>query len=185
VNSFNIIFLTKFGAASLGVALLFLSGCGSSSPINTDQSQTPSTEVLHISSFSVKGGLYESSQSPLFKYQGLEERIIRELIFQLESRGIEHQRTQPETTIYFFYLPAGSPTIPESPYSYTTQNQFFQNLPVDSLSKDQQFFVLDVVDPQNNQLVWRGYDIVSSTKRDSVFSAVKPSIERILRYFPG
>lgn len=183
--SFKHIIPDYFGAVLIGTALLFLSGCGSTPAINTEQPPAPSTEVLHISSFSVSGGLYGSSQSPLFKYQGLEDRITRELIFQLEGRGIEHQTTRAETNIYFFYLPAGAQSLPELPYSYTTQNQFFQNLPIDSLSGSQQLFVLDVVDPQNNQLVWRGYDVISSTKRDSLFAAVKPSVELILNYFPG
>lgn len=172
-------------AALFSAALILLTGCGTTPPIDTQQAPGPSTEVMHISSFSIGGGLYESSQNPLFKFQGLEDRIARELRFQLEGRGIEYRNRQAETAVYFFYLPPNAESLPELPYFYSTKNNFFQNLPIDSLSANQQLFVLDVVDSQNRELLWRGYDIVPSGNRDSVFAAVKPSIELILSYFPG
>jgi hypothetical protein len=130
------------------LALFLTAGCAGSQQLTIetvneyDTYNTPTSRLL-------------SSQDASFQWGQLEDRIQRELSQQVPEMGLSYSRTDAQLSFYTYGLTSSLAQQPILPYQATGYDAAGNRIPP-LTELEANSLVMDIVDPVNNRLIWRG-----------------------------
>lgn len=126
-----------------------------------------------------------SSKDPVFSWNQFEERVKREINFILPSKGLEPTRTDPGLLVYYYALvdPDKKPAILDYTIGWAAEP---------FIEKGEQFsrypnntFVIDLVDTDTRQLVWRASTSLPFDDPDDLYGQLSRQLRELFESYPN
>lgn len=154
---------------------------------NSEQSTSKPPETVNYSQFTTfnfgKPHVI-SSQNPVFSWPQFQERIEREIKFSLPGTGLDFSGRDPDLLIYYFAIVDTREDYPLLPYHAGWAAKPF-------LSRGETFsqyvphtLVIDMVDTNNNQLVWRGSVRINFDDAEQFYRELPEKVYSLLKQYP-
>lgn len=176
LRSYQLSLLLLFCQVGLGCATLFSTESTSNTPINFDQYRQ----------FEVKDVILSTSEDPLFSYPELQRRIHFELELELQAKALEKQETNPDLNIYFYYGARSEQQLTPLPYRINAQSDLFLSSKATQTRLNPNKLVVDFVDANLNELIWRGtVDLPVQSPISLTLMEVPKSIKKLITEYPG
>lgn len=125
-----------------------------------------------------------SSQNPAFSWPQFKERIEQEVSFVLPGKGLEKDTRSPDLLIYYYALVSTERNVPLLEYNigwaaepFITSGERFSDYPDHT-------FVIDFVDTNINQLIWRGSTALPFDQPDRLYEVLPKRIHSLIGQYP-
>lgn len=142
--------------------------------------------LLQYRSFQIGELNYSSKSDPLFTSPIVQERLIKEIKFNFESKDLKYIPLKGDILIYPFFIGANlqTPILPYEMASATLKSNLFE-ISVDTLTANQHVLVLDIVDLGTNQLVWRAYSKITTFPQERFLNEITHIMQEIAKNYPN
>lgn len=159
--------------------------CSTKSPELPENPSLEGKTTRNYYTFAIGGALYSDPGDPLFKYLSLDERIRKEVAFNLSAKGIDYSSENPEFKVYYYFLHSFKNPLPILPYHITLAEASFQTIYSDTLQTNESLFITDFVELSTNTLIWRDHFKVIKDSEKTITQSIVDKLPLLLRRFPG
>ena len=139
----------------------------------------------HFDSYSFGEPLVISSRNPAFSWPQFSERIRHELSFLLPTQGLDSSGKQGDLVIYFYAVvqpveqpPLVSYYIGWAAEPFVSQGERFERYPSNT-------FVIDFVDANTRELVWRGSTSLPFDNPDLLYELMPERLAKLIQRYPS
>ena len=167
------------------LTILLLAGC--SSTRQSGDTQGPQYAQINYSNydtFAFGEAMVVSPEQPEFRWLDFSDRVREELKFRLPSTGLDYTTRRPDLLLFFYSVISDNDQKPFFNYQLGPAADRFlaRGESFDKYGKDT--FVLDMVDVNRQELVWRGSTKIDYSNRDAIFKQIPVAVEQLLRNYP-
>ncbi|MDZ7716236.1 MAG: DUF4136 domain-containing protein [Balneolaceae bacterium] len=170
-------FLTFF----IGIAIL--AGC-SPAKQTTDENTPRQINYTQYQTYTYGDAIIVSSENPAFSWPQFSERVKREINFVMPGKGLEKVSAQADVQIYFYAIVDANRDRPLLPYQigwaaepFITDGELFARYPGNT-------FVVDFVDSNNNQLIWRASTQLPYDNQTQLYNLLPERIHKLIQKYP-
>lgn len=158
---------------------------GACSSSNSSQKETPRIiDFSQYSTFYFPDAVVPSSDNPVFKELQLSERVEQEISFILSAKNLDRTSQNGDLAVYYYAITQHEENGLVLPYRigwaaepFIESGEILENYSADT-------FVIDVVDPNMNQLIWRGSIGLPFQNSDKLFRVLSDSLQKLLKPYP-
>lgn len=161
---------------------IVLAGCKSTDPSN--QSSPREINYSQYESYSFADAIILSSENPAFSWPQFSERLKREIDFAMPGKGLEKRTANPDLHIFYYAIVDTNRDFPIVPYQigwaaepFITSGESFKEYSSNTL-------VVDFIDTNTRQLVWRGSISLPFNDKNQLYKALPSQIHRLLQQYP-
>lgn len=168
----------------LMLAWIIAPGC-SPNAFNQLQSEPPRAEFGDYYSYDYGESYIVSSESPVLKSAQFSDRVRNEFNFQLPGHGLRQNSDTPDLLLYYYAIATDEPNNPIREYriGFLAERYMQQERRLDEYPRNT--FVLDVVDRNRNELIWRGSIAMNFDDPDEMYKNLSRKINALLERYPG
>lgn len=164
------------------IGFSLITGCSSS---DSYQKKTPRlVDFDQYSTFYFPEPVVASSDNPVFSKPQLSERVEQEISFILSNKRLDKSTRNPDLAIYYYAITESEVDITVLPYRigwaaepFINSGEILENYPGGT-------FVIDFVDVNMDQLVWRGSTQLPFQNTETLYRVMPDSIQKLLDRFP-
>jgi Domain of unknown function (DUF4136) len=127
----------------------------------------------------------ETKNDPLIYNELTDKRIKKTVDSQLPLRGLAFQAENPDLRLHYHIVIDSKSTYRPDPYGYYYSPYWIRSH-MDVFQYREGTLILDLMDPKNNNLVWRGWasSILEVDEIDLSEQKINAAITKILAEFP-
>lgn len=165
---------------------LMLAGClfACSPSDNLRETEQPGFNYSQYRTYTIADPVPTSSENPAFEWLQLTDRIRSELNFILPTVGLDRSTKNPDLKVYFFLVAESDNRRPVIPYQvgwraepFLSGGERFTEYPPNTL-------VLDFVDPNLDELVWRGSIHLPLENEQETYKVLSTRIKKLVQRYP-
>lgn len=172
-------YLLLWGCIVLNITI---GACSSSNP---SQKETPRIiDFNQYSTFYFPNAVVPSSDNPVFKEPQFSERVEQEISFILSTKNMDQTSQNGDLALYYYAITQKKEDVPILPYRigwaaepFIESGEILENYSSDT-------FVIDFVDSNMNQLIWRGSVGLPFKNSDKLFRVLPDSLQKLLKTYP-
>ena len=169
-------------------ALLAL--CTACAPVTTRWDYDPEADFTHYKTFNWMPADDQADRADQadkdWDHPFVDKRIEQALISALKSKGFEKTVAQPDLLVAYRFTVKQKTAVHvyDPPYPY---HPYWGPQPTQVQHLSEGTLIIDLVDPQTRQLVWRGWgvgDFGAATRPDLAPEYLKTTVKAILKNYP-
>lgn len=166
----------------VALSLVLFTGCKSTEQAKSNAPRQ--IDYAQYQTYSFGDAIIVSSENPAFSWPQFSDRVKREINFVLPSKGLERTAAKGELNIYFYAVAETGRNRPLLSYQigwaaepFISGGERFDRYPSNTL-------VLDFVDSNINQLVWRASTQLPYDDQDKLYRVLAERIHELIQQYP-